>query len=122
MQSKQICKRTMIFCFLIAVVGATCLQRICIHLYLRTNYRAYPEYYELISTPMDLSTVKEKIGSNEYANVTEALQDLRTIWDNCRQFNVEGSDILQSAETCAELLEVLVEVRSCRQLFCFVDC
>lgn len=57
---------------------------------------------------MDLATAKQKL--NEYTSVEEALQDLRLIWENCRTFNAEGSDILLSAEACAEMLEALVEV------------
>ncbi len=57
---------------------------------------------------MDLTTAKQNL--NEYASVSDALHDLRLIWENCRTFNAEGSEILQSAEACAALLEALVEV------------
>jgi hypothetical protein len=63
----------------------------------------------MIVEPMDLTTVKQKLG--EYGSAQEALADLRLIWENCRTFNAEGSEILQSAEACAGLLEALVEVR-----------
>lgn len=66
---------------------------------------------------MDLATAKGKV--NEYSTVEEALGDLRLIWDNCRQFNAEGSEILQSAENCAVLLESLVEVRYFKHLLYF---
>ena len=59
---------------------------------------------------MDLNTAKSKLTNNEYYSVSEALADLRIIWDNCRQFNAEGSDILNMAENCSALLESLVEV------------
>ena len=71
----------------------------------------YPEYYEQIKYPMDLATVKSKI--NEYSSVGEALADLRAIWNNCRAFNAEGSDILSSAENCSAVLEAFVQVRFC---------
>jgi hypothetical protein len=58
---------------------------------------------------MDLSTVKQKVP--EYPSVTAALKDMRAIWENCRIFNAEGSDILASAETCSELMEELIVVR-----------
>lgn len=76
----------------------------------RVAFRLYPEYYELIKHPMDLDTAKRKATHGEYSSVEEALQDLRQIWENCRIFNAEGSEILQSAEACAELTEALVEV------------
>lgn len=59
---------------------------------------------------MDLNTAKGKLTNNEYYSVSEALADLRIIWDNCRQFNAEGSDILNMAENCSVMLESLVEV------------
>jgi len=68
----------------------------------------YPEYFEQIEHPMDLATVKSKI--NNYSSVGEALADLRAIWDNCRVFNAEGSDILNSAENCSAMLESFVQV------------
>lgn len=59
---------------------------------------------------MDLDTAKRKVAQGEYSSVEEALQDLRQIWENCRIFNAEGSEILLSAEACAELTEALIEV------------
>jgi len=73
--------------------------------------RLYPEYFVTIEQPMDLSTVRTKLSDDQYESVGDALADLRLIWDNCRTFNAEGSDILNSAEVCAILLEELVQVR-----------
>jgi hypothetical protein len=72
---------------------------------------AYPEYYDVIKHPMDLDTAKQKLAHGEYTSVEEVLSDLRQVWENCRLFNAEGSDILHLAEACAEMLEALVEVR-----------
>jgi hypothetical protein len=71
----------------------------------------------MIEEPMDLTTAKQKL--NEYASVADALHDLRLIWENCRTFNAEGSEILQSAEACAGLLEALVEVIFRNIFLCF---
>ena len=73
---------------------------------------------------MDLNTAKGKLNNNEYYSVSEVLADLRIIWDNCRQFNAEGSDILNMAENCSALLESLVEVSyynacACVKWVCF---
>jgi hypothetical protein len=51
----------------------------------------FPEYYEIIKKPMDLSTIKERI--TEYVTVEEALGDIRQIWENCRLFNAEVKNI-----------------------------
>jgi hypothetical protein len=70
----------------------------------------YPEYYEFIKTPMDLSTLKKKL--SEYNSLEEALSDLNLIWENCMNFNQEGSEIYTTAATLAEETATLIEVRN----------
>ena len=57
---------------------------------------------------MDLSSMKENI--NKYETVEEVLSDLRQIWENCRLFNAEGSDISATANMMDMELEGLVEI------------
>ena len=71
-------------------------------------FRVFPEYYELIENPMDLTTLKSKIAS--YTTIEEAILDLRIIWDNCRNFNAEGSDITLLADEFAASVENSIEV------------
>ncbi len=40
---------------------------------------------------MDLSTVKQKLDENKYVLLSDALDDIQLIWDNCKLFNLEGS-------------------------------
>ena len=54
--------------------------------------------------------MKENI--NKYETVEEVLSDLRQIWENCRLFNAEGSDISATANMMDMELEGLVEVRA----------
>ena len=69
----------------------------------------FPEYYEIIKNPRDLSTIKEQL--NKYETVEECLADLRLVWANCRLFNSEGSDIADTADALGAELEEMVEVR-----------
>lgn len=71
---------------------------------------SYPEYYEIIQSPMDITTVKNKL--NSYISVEEMLRDIRQIWENCRIFNADGSDIVKMADKLAEASEALIEVHS----------
>jgi len=61
---------------------------------------------------MDISTFKKKIP--EYNSISDALTDLRLIWKNCREYNVEGSEIsetaLQLGKECETLIEVMLKV------------
>jgi len=42
-------------------------------------------YHKIITRPMDLRTIKEKI--NSYANMNEFLADVRLMFQNCSTFN-----------------------------------
>jgi hypothetical protein len=41
------------------------------------------DYFEVITRPMDLSTVKTKMDRNEYENATEFEADIRQMFHNC---------------------------------------
>lgn len=69
----------------------------------------YPEYYEIVETPMDLTTIKQNI--NTYESVADALEDMRLIWKNCFTFNLEGSDISKTALSLGTDFEKLVEAK-----------
>ncbi|EEP78473.1 histone acetyltransferase GCN5 [Uncinocarpus reesii 1704] len=46
-----------------------------------------PDYYKVITSPMDLSTVEEKLERDDYAAPKELVHDLKLIFSNCRQYN-----------------------------------
>lgn len=52
-----------------------------------------PNYYEVISNPMDLKTIREKIDQKLYTSVEGFIQDLRLMIDNCYRFNEVGSPV-----------------------------
>ncbi|KAL0019631.1 hypothetical protein WJX77_005620 [Trebouxia sp. C0004] len=54
-----------------------------------------PGYRELIATPMDLGTVSGRAKADAYDTPLEALADVRQVWQNCRMYNAEGSNICQ---------------------------
>lgn len=55
----------------------------------------YPEYYEIIKTPMDYGTIKEKVVSGKYRSAQAMQKDLVLVTSNCIQFNSTDSDIVQ---------------------------
>ena len=59
---------------------------------------SFPDYYEMIKKPMDLTNCRDKLNAGEYTTSDQALADLRLIWENCRLFNAEGSDIYETAD------------------------
>jgi bromodomain-containing factor 1 len=52
-----------------------------------------PHYREVITNPMDLSTMRKKLDVNEYTAAEEFEADFRLMINNCYTFNPEGTDI-----------------------------
>lgn len=67
------------------------------------------DYLNVVKKPMDLSTVEKNLNYNTYITVLDALDDLQLIWDNCKSYNYEGSDIYDQATTLEKLTEKLVK-------------
>lgn len=45
------------------------------------------DYTFIIKNPMDLGTAFEKLRSEKYRFVEEALDDIQLVWDNCKNYN-----------------------------------
>ncbi|EGR31679.1 hypothetical protein IMG5_104550 [Ichthyophthirius multifiliis] len=56
------------------------------------------DYPTIIKNPMDLGKVRDKLKENEYVYVEECLDDIQLIWDNCKNYNAQGSWIFKLAE------------------------
>ncbi|KAI5134703.1 hypothetical protein NEAUS06_1262 [Nematocida ausubeli] len=52
-----------------------------------------PNYYTLITHPMDLSTMRTKLTGHQYSGIDEFLNDFDTMVNNCHSFNAEGTDV-----------------------------
>ncbi|KAE9547843.1 hypothetical protein FO519_008946 [Halicephalobus sp. NKZ332] len=66
-----------------------------------------PDYYEIVKQPMDLSTVKKKFDSKQYATAEEFRDDMILICDNCYRYNPEGTFV----HTCGKQLQKCFEDR-----------
>merc|ERR550532_1472637 len=49
----------------------------------------YPDYYLVISEPIDMAMIEEKIKSNRYANQDALVQDFELMFNNARHYNEE---------------------------------
>jgi histone acetyltransferase len=65
------------------------------------NKDEVPEYYNVITTPMDLSSMEEKLERDLYATPGDLVTDLKLIFSNCRQYN-EATTVYSK---CAAKLE-----------------
>nr|CAG8437272.1 8756_t:CDS:1 [Entrophospora candida]CAG8438637.1 3844_t:CDS:1 [Entrophospora candida] len=57
------------------------------------------DYYTIIKNPMDLSTIESKVESKIYKSIEEYINDVRTIFKNCRIYNSEGTIYVKFANS-----------------------
>jgi len=57
----------------------------------------YPQYYELIKKPMDISTLKTRLNKGKYDRISKFESDVRLIFRNCYTFNDSSSFLSQQA-------------------------
>jgi ATP-dependent helicase STH1/SNF2 len=64
----------------------------------------YPDYYQLIRTPVCMDQIQKKINKKQYQNLRQFRQDIKQLCDNCRTYNEDGSVLYQDAN----LIEVCI--------------
>ena len=57
----------------------------------------YPDYYQIITNPIAVDTIKKKVKRRQYRNVDDLIQDLTLMFNNARIYNDENSQIYQDA-------------------------
>lgn len=68
-----------------------------------------PDYFSVISKPMDLGTIKSKLLKNEYGNADEFAADVRLTFTNAMQYNPPGNSVHMMAKEIKEIFEVIWE-------------
>ncbi|KAG6880207.1 hypothetical protein C0992_003871 [Termitomyces sp. T32_za158] len=48
-----------------------------------------PDYYDVIPSPMDFSTMEHKLETNQYPSIEAFLADAQLVFDNCKIYNPE---------------------------------
>ncbi|KAK4169715.1 putative histone acetyltransferase [Cladorrhinum sp. PSN259] len=51
------------------------------------NREEVPDYYNVITTPMDLSTIEERLEHDHYNTPKDLVSDMKLIFSNCKQYN-----------------------------------
>ncbi|VDL60867.1 unnamed protein product [Hymenolepis diminuta] len=59
----------------------------------------YPDYYEVIQEPIDLTIIKERMETNNYPTHQAMVADLRLMFNNARRYNEEDSQVYRDADT-----------------------
>jgi len=61
--------------------------------------REYRDYYAIIKRPISLEMIRKRISGNHYTSLQGFKEDFRTIWQNARTYNEEGSIVYDDANT-----------------------
>ena len=60
------------------------------------------DYFDIIKSPMDFGTIKEKLKSHQYLNMKQFLEDIELVFHNCILYNGEASQV---SHMCREVQE-----------------
>lgn len=63
-----------------------------------------PYYHTIITDPIDLSTISDRVESFTYPSEKEFFDDLNLMFENCRTFNEPGTDISKAGVTLKKLV------------------
>ncbi|CAN9504999.1 unnamed protein product [Ophioblennius macclurei] len=53
-----------------------------------------PDYHKIITSPMDLGTIRKRLENNYYWSASECMQDFNTMFTNCYIYNKPTDDIV----------------------------
>lgn len=108
-------------------------RQICALFMEKPSKKDYPDYYEIIENPIDMKTIQMNVKNDQvcihpvlhckfiniifslksfqYATEDAFIADLKQMFENCKQYNEEGSQIYRDAEQLEALLnEKLAEL------------
>lgn len=71
----------------------------------QSNFQRYPEYYKVITDPIDLKTIATKIRDVDYTNLTELEDDLLLMVKNAQAFNEPGSQIYRDSRMLQKIIK-----------------
>ena len=57
------------------------------------NTKQFPTYKKIIKSPMDLMTIKKRLGDKTYRTRDDFCSDVRLIFSNCEVFNEDDSPV-----------------------------
>ena len=68
-----------------------------------------PDYFDVIRSPMDLGTVKNKLTKKKYISIEEFAADVRLTFSNAMKYNPPGNDVHTVAKELNRVFDLLWE-------------
>ena len=73
------------------------------------------DYFDIVSKPMDLGTIKKKLSHNCYANASQFVEDMRLVWNNCYKYNGEQHIVSKCAKELQNSFEECLSTMGLQQ-------
>jgi len=70
----------------------------------KPSRKDYPDYYDIITEPIDMNMIDARIKGAHYRTEEELLADCKLMFSNCRLYNEEGSGIYEDANVLERVL------------------
>lgn len=61
-----------------------------------------PNYFQVVSHPMDLGTIMRKLEDGEYLSTQEWAEHMNLVWANCMKYNNSNTMVYKEAEILAK--------------------
>lgn len=79
----------------LAVLQELIWQKESSHFLYAVDPKIHPDYYNTVRHPMSLNDIQSALLNGKYASVSEFLDECRLMFDNCRCYNHETSQVIQ---------------------------
>ncbi|XP_069062185.1 protein polybromo-1 isoform X12 [Pleurodeles waltl] len=80
-------------------------RRLCDLFMVKPSKKDYPDYYKVISEPMDLKTIEHNIRNNKYSSEDNMIDDMRLMFRNARHYNEEGCQVYNDSYLLEKVLK-----------------
>ncbi|XP_033100393.1 protein polybromo-1-like isoform X2 [Anneissia japonica] len=71
----------------------------------KPSKKLYPDYYQVITEPIDLTTIRNDIEAEKYSSEEAVLDSFQLMFNNARLYNEEGSLVYQDANLLETILK-----------------
>lgn len=67
-----------------------------------------PGYFTIITKPIDLSTIRNKLENKKYKSVDEFIADILLMFKNCKTYNIKTTEVYRCGEELERVARILI--------------